>query len=345
MKRIFLLILIGFSALQFVCGQLSFTERRLRDKAYNEGIAYLQQDQYELAAASFTHCIDLDSTFAAAWLQRGRIFIEWGAIDDAMTDLDAALSYDSGMGEAYFYKGYVLYGTDTTGLDRSLFDLAISQGFTDPWAYYLRGITAIRDGMDEAAMDDFSSAIGLKEDFAPAYHERAGIKRRMGDLQGSHFDYQRAVAFQPDFALAYNNMGSVKILMGDYMGAIANYSKALELDPGLFIALNNRGYARYYTDDTEGALQDFNAAITNSGQFAYAHLNKASLLAGQGQLAPALSILDGTLEEHPDEAVLYLNRGLIRELLGDPEGACADWNRAKALGAEEAAEYLKECGR
>ena len=345
MLRFRLLIFLSFIALGFVHGQLSFTEKKLRNKAYNEGIAYILQGQYELASASFTQCTDLDSTFASAWLMKGRIFIEWGAMEDAMSHFDMALAYDPGMGEAYFYEGYILFGRDTTGLDRSLFDLAITQGFADPWAYYFRGITSIRAGMDQAALEDLNSAIGLREDFALAFHERAGVKRRLGDLQGAHFDYQQALGFQPDFALAYNNMGSVKILMGDYVGAIGDYSKALELDPSLFIALNNRGYARYYTEDVEGALLDFNAAITNSDQFAYAQLNKASLLAGQGQLAPAISILDGTLEEHPDEALLYLNRGLIRELLGDPEGACADWNRALALGAEEAAEYLKECGR
>ena len=345
MIRFLLFILLGFSALPIVSGQLTFTELRQRDKSYNEGIAYIHQGQYELAASSFTRCTDLDSTYAPAWVMKGRIFLEWGAMEDAMGHFNTALVFDPAMGEAYFYKGYILYGSDSTTLVRSFFDQAISQGFTDPWAYYFRAITGIRDGMDQAALEDLNTAIGLKEDFAQAYHERAGLKRRMGDFQGSHKDYQRALGFQPDFALAYNNMGSVKILMGDYEGAIGDYSKALELDPGLYIALNNRGYARYFTEDAEGALLDFNAAITNSDQFTYAQLNKASLLAGQGQLEPAMSILDGILEENPDDALLFLNRGLVRELLGDPEGACADWTRAKDLGSEEAAEYLKECGR
>jgi tetratricopeptide (TPR) repeat protein len=343
--RFLFCIIVGFVALPRVSAQLSFTELRLRDKAYNEGIAHLQQGRYELAAVSFTECTDLDSTFASAWLQKGRIFIEWVELEDAMKHFDLALAYNPGMGEAYFYKGYIHFGQDTTGLDRTLFDQAISQGFTDPWAYYFRGITRIRDGMDVEAMEDLNTAIALRKDFALAYHERAGLKRRMGDLQGSHFDYQQAIAYQGDFALAYNNMGSVKILMGDYKGAIEDYTQALELDPTLFIALNNRGYARYYMEDAEGALLDFNAAITNSDHFANANLNKASLLATQGQLAPALSLLDGILEEYPEDALLYLNRGLIRELLGDPEGACTDWTQAKALGAEQAEEYIKECGQ
>jgi len=345
MKRIFLIFIMGLVIGPMVFGQLSFSEKRLRDKAYNEGITYIQQDQYELAFASFTECTDLDSTFAPAWLMKGRLYLEWGAMDEALSHVDLALSYDPGLGEAYFYKGYMLYESDTTGMDRGLFDQAISQGFGDAWAYYFRAITEIRDGKDEAALNDLNTAIEINESFALAYHERAGLKRLLGDLQGSHFDYSKAVELQPDFALAYNNRGSVKILMGDYIGAIDDYSQALDLDPGLFIALNNRGYARYYTDDAEGALKDFNAAITNSEQFTYPRLNKASLLAGQGQLEEALSLLDNIMEKHPDDAMLYLNRGLIRELMGDPEGACADWASALELGAEEAVEYVKECGR
>jgi hypothetical protein len=41
--------------------------------------------------------------------------------------------------------------------------------------------------------------------------------------------------------------------------------------------------------------------------------------------------------------VLYLSRGLIRELTGDLNGACEDWNRVKELGSAEADEYIKEC--
>jgi len=193
------------------------------------------------------------------------------------------------------------------------------------------------------ARDDLDRAIELKGDFALAYHERAGIKRRGGDYQGSHFDYQQAITYQHDFALAYNNMGSVKILMGDYNGAIKDYSMALELEPELAIALNNRGYARYYLGRTDGALQDFDAAITMNKQFPLASLNKASLLAKQDQVLMALKLLDGALEDHPDEALLYVNRGLIRELTGDLNGACEDWNMAKKLGADEADEYIKGC--
>ena len=63
-------------------------------------------------------------------------------------------------------------------------------------------------------------------------------------------------------------------------------------------------------------------------------------LSSAGEL---VELLDDIIEENPEDATLYLNRGLIRELSGNLNGACEDWNRAKELGAEQAEAYLKEC--
>ncbi|RPI45610.1 MAG: tetratricopeptide repeat protein [Bacteroidetes bacterium] len=201
----------------------------------------------------------------------------------------------------------------------------------------------LRQGFDGKAMNDFTRAIDLKADFSLAYHERAGIRRRMGDLQGALFDYKTAVDYRPDFPLALNNMGSVRILLGDFEGAVGDYSRALELDPGLYLALNNRGYALYFLGDLEGSLRDLDAAITLEDSFVEPRLNKSTVLVSQNLFEPALSLLSSTIGAHPAEALLYLNRGLVRELTGDLEGACQDWNRARELGVEEAGEYIGEC--
>ena len=77
-------------------------------------------------------------------------------------------------------------------------------------------------------------------------------------------------------------------------------------------------------------MEDFNAAISLDRGFADANLNKSSLLAQAGSsLNRRLILLDETMEEYPDDALLYLNRGLIRELTGDLNGACEDWNMAR----------------
>ena len=36
----------------------------------------------------------------------------------------------------------------------------------------------------------------------------------------------------------------------------------------------------------------------------------------------------------------YLNRGVSKEILGDLNGACADWKKAAALGYTKAAQWV-----
>ena len=102
------------------------------------------------------------------------------------------------------------------------------------------------------------------------------------------------------------------MVLGDYQGAIEDFNTALEQDPKLVLALNNRGYAHYFFGNMDAALDDFDMAISLDRDFGEACLNKAALLARQDQLKEAISLLDGAIADNPDMALLYLNRGLIR---------------------------------
>lgn len=342
MKWIVLLIIFCFSADQ-LSGQITFSQKRERDRVYNQGVNQVLNGEFPNASESFSKCLEIDSTFVPALVQRARISIEQGLDGAALFDLDKALSYNNKYGEALFYKGYILFENDTTGTAIDLINQSIQSGYNNPYAYYLRGLGYILEEQPDAALKDFNTAISLKPDFALAYHDRAGIKRERGDLQGALFDYKTATDYDPEFALAFNNMGSVKIIMGDYEGGIRDYTTAIELNPDLYLAYNNRGCARYQMGEYEAALEDFNLALLINGAFDMARLNKATALARQNDYETALDLLDETISGGADDALIYLNRGLIRELTGDKNGACTDWTEALNRGFEKAAEYLEEC--
>tara|TARA_Y100001968_G_C19334948_1_gene706307 strand:+ start:510 stop:848 length:339 start_codon:yes stop_codon:yes gene_type:complete len=48
------------------------------------------------------------------------------------------------------------------------------------------------------------------------------------------------------------------------------------------------------------------------------------------------------IEQNPESAAAYSNRGLALEELGDLQGACSDWRTATELGSEHAEEMLEE---
>jgi hypothetical protein len=48
------------------------------------------------------------------------------------------------------------------------------------------------------------------------------------------------------------------------------------------------------------------------------------------------------LDLDPRNKEAYLNKGLARYYLNDPEGACHDWNKAMEYGSVKAYEFLEK---
>ena len=63
--------------------------------------------------------------------------------------------------------------------------------------------------------------------------------------------------------------------------------------------------------------------------------DQALLASRNGDVAQALPLWDRYLESHPEDAAALSNRGNVRLVLGDPEGAIADQTRSMELTPEE----------
>jgi tetratricopeptide (TPR) repeat protein len=323
--------------------QLSLKEKRQMERLYNAGIEQLKEQDFLGALTSFDQCLIYDETESKVFLQRGRVRAALGNYNAALSDLDSAIRYDPDLGEAYFYKGYLMFGKDTTGESERMLQISLDKGYELAETYYYIGLGHLLNGEDDKALINFDKAIRMKDDYALAYHDRAGIKRRLGDFNGALYDYKTAVNITEHFPLAYNNMGSVKMVLGDFDGAIADFSTSIEQNSAYFLAYNNRGYAHYQLGKLDTAMVDFSKAIELKPGFMEAQLNKSSVFAKRNEHKQALELLNTIIEENPVEGLLYLNRGLVREMTGDVVGACNDWTKALELGVERASEYLEEC--
>lgn len=118
--------------------------------------------------------------------------------------------------------------------------------------------------------------------------------------------------FQGYYDLAMSEYNS-----GDYIGAVADFNKAYVMNPNIddYIFFATRGNAKHKIGDYVGAINDFDQAIN---------------------LKPAES------KNQPNWARTYFNRGVTKFFLKDKKGACYDWQTAKELGIQEAADYLKK---
>jgi len=66
-------------------------------------------------------------------------------------------------------------------------------------------------------------------------------------------------------------------------------------------------------------------------------------LAKLNRLDESVKTFDQVIMDDQEFGYAYLNRGFVRELLGDIDGACQDWRTAGELGITEADQYMKEC--
>ena len=77
-----------------------------------------------------------------------------------------------------------------------------------------------------------------------AYNNRGSAKFEKKDYKGAIEDFSKAIMLNDDYLAAYNNIGSTKIKMKDYKGAIEDFDKLIKRDASYGYAYLNRGIAK-----------------------------------------------------------------------------------------------------
>jgi tetratricopeptide (TPR) repeat protein len=312
-------------------------------RTYNQAVIALKNRDYIAASGFLSTVISRKPDYITAYIERGKIYLAQNKLSEATSDFNKALILDKESGEAYFGRAYAAFLQKD--YEKSMQDItsAISRGYTEYTAYYYRGIMYLMKNVANSALLDFTFCIDKKSDFAEAYHDRGSARFMLKDLQGAISDYERAIELNPGYALAYSNLGSVKKELGDFQSAITLYGKSLQVDSTQAEVWNKRGVARYLSGDIEGANLDFGMALKYNHHYVFSQNNQAVVLAKNEKYSEALLKFSTLIKSIPEKGEFYLNRGYVKELSGDLDGACTDWNMADSLKVTDAKLYLKDC--
>lgn len=155
-----------------------------------------------------------------------------------------------------------------------------------------------------------------------AWHNRALIRRRLGDLKGALEDFDKALTLAPENAGLHNDLGLAKADSGDLAGAIASYDAALRLDPDLALAWNNRSFAKRLNGDADGALKDATMALQLNPNYARAYLNRGLCLYNLREWEDALADLEKSVSlESEGQDYTRLRIWILKARLGKKEAA------------------------
>ena len=188
----------------------------------------------------------------------------------------------------------------------------------------------------------YDLAIEINPNYFEAYGDRGACKANLGQYEGAILDYQKAEELGMKTSLLYSNWGYSYYQLKEIDNALNYFEKAIAIDSNNANAYRGRGDIRYDNDDNKGAEQDYTMAITlkpNASNYFVRGLAFYYLK----DFKNAIADFDKAIQLNPDVAQYYNDRGDAKNVINDFDGACYDWQIAKAKGYNVPDSKIKRC--
>jgi tetratricopeptide (TPR) repeat protein len=191
------------------------------------------------------------------------------------------------------------------------------------------------------ALADFDRSLELEPANAEAAASRGNVYYRLGRFDQAIQSYTRALRLDPASERAFNNRGLSLTAQGKYKEALKDFDSAIRLAPKDAVVFFNRGNTYYELRWHALAIIDFTRAIELDPAKVEAYNNRGMVRHDLGQFELAIADFDEALRLDPANARALTNRGLAMRRLGRTPQACDDWQRACALGLEQACHFVQ----
>jgi tetratricopeptide (TPR) repeat protein len=335
------------------------------------GEAYYKSNLLNDALNDFQENKSLDETTADLWLSKtyARLGNEEKSLDYLRNHLDSryhlkekVIKRDSAFDNLQYSEGwYNLWQEDWYTQEEKIEE---EIEYLMKKELYLDAITLL----DEK--------IPVSEDPHSLYAYRAEINIKLGNFKGAVTDLDNAIALERKIPDYYIKRGKAYAELGKFKSAIDDFSRVLRQDPANFplYLIRAKAYAelkefdpairdvttylRYFEDDQQAialcgnlhyrnenyieALKYFNRNLKLDDSKAEYFKDRGKTYLKTRTYKYAINDLSMALDLYPYDGETYLLKGIARFEIGDREGACSDWNKARNYGEMEAVKYLLE---
>lgn len=192
-----------------------------------------------------------------------------------------------------------------------------------------------------AALDSYTQAIRVKENYATAYNNRGRVYSHLREFDLALKDFDKSVEVDPAYAKAYHNRGNVHLDRNEFHQAIADFSKSIQLEDDAADSYYGRGNAYLQLDKLDLALPDYDMAIQQQNLNPEAFLNRGSVYLKQGRYELAIRDFTRAIEQQPQLGAAYNNRIWCYCRTGRYDLAWDDVDRLRKLGQSVDPRLLK----
>jgi tetratricopeptide (TPR) repeat protein len=212
-------------------------------------------------------------------------------------------------------------------------DKALEWDAESDWIYRQRGDWHVEAGRYEAAIEDYSRAVGLAPEDPRNYMQRSVARQHLGQHDRSIEDWQQIeklleAGTAQHRAIAWNGLAYARALGNtDLDQALEDVNRALDIfgpDPAM---LDTRGFIQFLRGELDAARQDLEQAV-EAIELQHAALTRQRSYSDYQEHQQRL-------KQHAHSvAVLRYHRALVYEKLGKRELAEQDLRRVRQLGHE-----------
>ncbi len=318
----------------FALGYTRLGEAYLRNYEFSKNAA-----DVELAKLNVNRALKLDAKLASGYATLASILTQTGHLREGIAEFHKALEMDPADGVAWVKLAQAQTNAGEFKLAESTFQHAIEIR-PDYWFGYLaKGAFYFGQGQYTQAEKMFQAVIELTPESALGYRNLGAVYLQMGRYPDAERTLQRSLSIQPN-AMAYSNLSICYSFNGKWREAVDLLRKAVTLDPNNDQNWRNLGDAYLQVPEfASQAIEAYKMAQQSVTRLLAVNPNSQSLLISSALYAAKLNDstsaaakLRSAYSSGPLSPALEFKAGIVRELIGDRQGALSALDRAIERG-------------
>ena len=313
------------------------------EELYNSALASLTAGQISKAEVGFNATLQVDPTYAPAYLGLARVAMRKGDLKKAGESLKEAIEADpenqtfrdefETMNELNTLMSKGIRSMKNGDADDAFesFRIAYEKFPNYPESVFNMGLTHFRKKEFKEAVDYFHKTIDINPEHKTAsaaiknvaknYFNSGNQSYKRGDLEGALTFYDEVLKVDDSFYQAYYQIGVIQSKMGDKNLAISSYEKALVVNPKFYKGYFALGLAKNAMNDMGGAIAALESAVDINPGYDKAYGAMGDIYISSNKYEKAKQVLNMAITVNPNYAKGYSSLGVIH-------GEEKNWNQA-----------------
>lgn len=335
-KKYFILVLLNFAIIATgAYGQSAKKLVKTGTKMYDEG-------NVMGAIEIYTQAIELDSTYAAAYYLRAKIFYANEEYDKSISDFELAVSNNRTNPDIYVdfgklynkikdYEKAVEYLSKAIALDKKN-----TLGLKNLIIAYVN-------------LKNFNKALSFcnilldNEKSYFNYYMRGVINDSLLKYTDAEVDYQMAISYDYEYAKTYYAISKMYLKNDNALGAIEHTDKVINMYPDVAEGYWIRSEAQYAVKNYELAIADLSKMNTIEKDNSEVYFRRGTYYKEYSQQQNAINDFTKVIHLKQEDYNAYYQRAMLYDDIANSESAIADYEKLLTMETpEEINNYTKD---